>query len=338
LALSVSDKQIRQPDQNAGRLLLTQWTNKVLGTIFGENPVNPFCPLCEQPPTSKELPRDQSRKFVVNCPRCGNFIITFEAAEVLPAEKYLLSHVCRTWSGDGVPEIRTTNMAALIQRAPRLSILEKREKLLRVLAEQTVDVGTMSRFDLNTDYPLIAAKNPREAAWVRDSLGGSGLITSLAVSGVLTLAGWERIEQIRRSGPNSTVVFVAMSFQPDLNALYDTAIAPPIREAGYEPFRVDRKEHANSIDDEIIGNIRKSRFMVADFTGNRAGVYFEAGMMGGLGRTVIWMCDKKELANVHFDLRQRNFIDWENPDDAKLRLYRRILAIEGEGPNAGATA
>ena len=68
-----------------------------------------------------------------------------------------------------------------------------------------------------------------------------------------------------------------------------------VRLAGYEPFRVDRKEHANSIDDEIIGNIRKSCFMVADFTGQRAGVYFEAGMMNGLGRTGIWMCKKEEL-------------------------------------------
>lgn len=41
----------------------------------------------------------------------------------------------------------------------------------------------------------------------------------------------------------------------------------------------------NRIDDEIIGRIRASRFIVADFTGHRPGVYFEAGMMLGLGRT-----------------------------------------------------
>jgi predicted fused transcriptional regulator/phosphomethylpyrimidine kinase len=124
-----------------------------------------------------------------------------------------------------------------------------------------------------------------------------------------------------------------MSFHADLNALFDRAIEPAVRQAGYEPVRIDRKEHTNSIDDEIIGSIRKSRFMVADFTGNRAGVYFEAGMMGGLGRTVIWMCDRRELDRVHFDVRQRNFIDWDTPEDARRRLYKRILAIEGEGPN-----
>jgi hypothetical protein len=58
-------------------------------------------------------------------------------------------------------------------------------------------------------------------------------------------------------------------------------------------------------------------------------------MMTGLGRNVIWMCDRQELDKVHFDVRQRNFIDWESLEDAKQRLSKRILAIEGEGPNIG---
>src|SRR5260370_3452908 len=125
----------------------------------------------------------------------------------------------------------------------------------------------------------------------------------------VTANGWERIDELRQSGPNSAFVFVEMSVRAELAELFDKAIAPAVRQAGYEPFRVDRKEHANSIDDEIVGNIRKSRFMVADFTDQRAGVYFEAGMMNGLGRTVIWMCDKAELGKVHFDVRHGNFID-----------------------------
>jgi hypothetical protein len=72
--------------------------------------------------------------------------------------------------------------------------------------------------------------------------------------------------------------------------------------------------------------------MVADFTGQRHGVYFEAGLMMGLGRTVIWMCNKNELDKIHFDVLQFNFIDYESLEDANTRLHHRILAIEGEGP------
>lgn len=76
--------------------------------------------------------------------------------------------------------------------------------------------------------------------------------------------------------------------------------------------------------------------MVADFTRQRAGVYFEAGFMLGMGRTVIWMCQKDEMAQLHFDTRQYNFIDYETAPAGKKRLYDRILAIEGEGPSVPA--
>lgn len=46
---------------------------------------------------------------------------------------------------------------------------------------------------------------------------------------------------------------------------------------------IGSKEHSNKIDDEIIGEIRRSAFIVADFTGHRGGVYFEAGFAMGLG-------------------------------------------------------
>jgi hypothetical protein len=72
--------------------------------------------------------------------------------------------------------------------------------------------------------------------------------------------------------------------------------------------------------------------MVADFTGQRAGVYYEAGFIHGLGRNVFWMVDKQDLANVHFDLRQYNFIDYDSVPDAKSRLQYRIMAVEGRGP------
>jgi hypothetical protein len=61
-----------------------------------------------------------------------------------------------------------------------------------------------------------------------------------------------------------------MWFDDSMDEVYDEAIKPAISEAGYNPLRIDRVEHANRIDDEIIGRIKGSRFMVADFTGQRA--------------------------------------------------------------------
>jgi len=130
-----------------------------------------------------------------------------------------------------------------------------------------------------------------------------------------------------------------MWFHESMNKIYEQAIAPAVIQAGYEPLRIDKLEHVNRIDDEIIGQIRRSRFMVADFTGQRHGVYFEAGLMQGIGRTVVWMCRKEYLTKdggLHFDIRQFNFLAYDSTEEAKKRLYDRILALEGEGPLATA--
>ncbi len=66
---------------------------------------------------------------------------------------------------------------------------------------------------------------------------------------------------------------------------------------------------------------------VAHFTGNRGGVYFEAGFALGLGIPVIWTCHKDRISDLHFDTRQYNHIDWKDVIDLRERLYNRIMAI-----------
>jgi nucleoside 2-deoxyribosyltransferase len=82
-----------------------------------------------------------------------------------------------------------------------------------------------------------------------------------------------------------------------------------------------------------MAHIRRSRFVVADFTGQRGGVYFEAGFALGLGHPVIWTVRSDDLTAVHFDNRQYNFLQWkdDNLDDLCQRLQYRIEATVGRG-------
>lgn len=136
------------------------------------------------------------------------------------------------------------------------------------------------------------------------------------------------------SAPNveSFVGFCAMWFSDEVRPLFDEVIEPAIREAGYEPLRIDSKEHNNKIDDEIVASIRSARFVVADYTGERGGVYYEAGFAHGLGLPVIFMA--REKTAIHFDTRQYNTIFWKSDDlrDARDKLKNRILATLGRGP------
>ncbi len=92
---------------------------------------------------------------------------------------------------------------------------------------------------------------------------------------VITPNGWEAVERLREKRTDSRIGFVAMSFQPEFTELYEKGISEGIRLAGYEPLRIDRTEHNNRIDDEILASIKRSRFLVADFTSQRGGMYLE---------------------------------------------------------------
>ena len=86
------------------------------------------------------------------------------------------------------------------------------------------------------------------------------------------------------------------------------------------------EEHNEKIDDRIIAEIRQSGLVVADFTGQRGGVYYEAGFANGLGIPLIWTCHDDAVENLHFDTRQYNHIVWQEPVDLRSQLVDRIAA------------
>jgi hypothetical protein len=129
--------------------------------------------------------------------------------------------------------------------------------------------------------------------------------------------------------------FIAMSFDPSMNNVWRDGIENGIRGAGYEPIRMDDQEHNNKICDEIIAEIRRSKFVVADFTGHRGGVYYEAGFAAGLGIPVIFTCRHDDKENIHFDVRQFNTIEWQDETDLSAKLAARISATIGDGPHRG---
>lgn len=171
-----------------------------------------------------------------------------------------------------------------------------------------------------------------------------GLLDARGAELSLTFEGYAHLEAMRTSARNSLQAFVAMWFGAEVADAYDNGIAPAIADAGYRPMRIDQKEHNNKIDDEIIAEIRRSRFLIADFTCGtigdgpsltaipRGGVYYEAGFAQGLGIPVIGTCRADHINHVHFDTRQFNHITWSTPQELRERLRNRIGAVIGDGP------
>ena len=129
------------------------------------------------------------------------------------------------------------------------------------------------------------------------------------------------MEQIE-AGAGSRQAFVAMSFAKELDSAYSAitrACAP-----NFATLRMDTKEHNNEIVGEILLEVRRSRFVIADVTGQRQGVYFEAGFAMGIGRPVIWSCREDDFEHVHFDASHFSHVIWSNEADLTEKLAKRI--------------
>lgn len=145
---------------------------------------------------------------------------------------------------------------------------------------------------------------------------------------ILTPKGWDEIYDKSKS-PISTKVFIAMQFTWE-NDLLKNKFIESVKDAckfcGYDADIVNQN-HLNQITDEIIANIKESHFVIADFTHNNRGAYYEAGLARGLGIPVLHTIMEDHTNDLHFDIKQINYIQWQNPDDLKQKLIFRIKAV-----------
>lgn len=159
---------------------------------------------------------------------------------------------------------------------------------------------------------------------------------TLGDGAIVTVDGYARIESLK-TNPDSAQAFVAMWIDDEMNDAYKKGIEPAIVQAGYKPMRIDRKADANKLDDDIVAEIRRSRFLVSDMThgkdGVRGSVYFEAGFAMGLNIPIIYTCRSDLIDKVHFDTRQYAYILWKTPEELREGLMGRIRSRIGEGPN-----
>ena len=117
--------------------------------------------------------------------------------------------------------------------------------------------------------------------------------------------GSSRVDELQKNQSNSKQVFVAMAFSEDMKNIRE-AIREGIVKSGYVPRFIDEKEHNKQIVPEILYEIRKSKFIIAELTGHNNGAYYEAGYAAGLGKEVIHICSKETFgADGHFDVKQK---------------------------------
>ena len=277
-----------------------------------------------------QVPDEETRKRVSSWIWEKN--ITFETLSDEEAEPPLLA-----------PEV----ISKLAEREP-LSTEQRIDWALRAIGRPPARLSVTERDNTQIFKAATGCGEDRqEMIWLLEELSLADLVRNASKDDyhyryMITLAGLNRLETGGQALVSNTA-FVAMWFDDEIRKAYVEGIEPAIRRAGYEPMRIDRKHHVRKIDDEIVAEIRRCRFMVCDLTSSllddpdsdsgktpvaRGGVYYEAGFAQGLDKTVIWTCRKDVAEHVHFDIRQYNRIEWESGKENELSdaLYERIRA------------
>lgn len=282
----------------------------------------------------------------IECPKCGLFSITYEASvdlrnshleawQVANASGWIREHQNINISSDKINFLFSIKSPSVAERATKIliAINNQSEDISQTFNLHTHDanywLGVSYSKNAEELYYLLKTFLNETVGYISYLKGFEGVFTDIQI----TPKGYEYLESLKHNHQDSQIGFCAMWFSETVLPIWSKAIQPAIIDAGFDAKRIDGHQHNNRIDDEIIAMLRRSKFVVADFTGQRGGVYFEAGFALGLGLQVIWTCKKSELKDVHFDNRQYNFLIWEEDRLAEFKtaLQNRIEATIGRG-------
>ncbi len=299
------------------------------------------CPVCRLAQFKLIGESDNGNKLHIDCAICGRYVIgkmaAFRLKSMAKPDFRISAWIRRANLRHPEQEvvIVQNELEDILASLPSIDVGDRPTALLEAIAIQTTVPGQAVTAISAADFPWASASNSDEFEFHLAALEEGGLVSvqrNMAAESkvVVTHAGWQLLRS--KTVASSPTAFVAMSFSEDLLPIWSNGIRQGILAAGYDPRRVDTQPHIERIDLKMLGDIRAARFIVADVTQQKQGVYFEAGFALALGRPVIWTVRKDEIDSVHFDTRQFVHILWTDAGDFKEQLTGVIRGVIGQGP------
>jgi hypothetical protein len=294
------------------------------------------CPVCNSG-LKEKVPGSNASIF--SCPLCGKYALSRTLISTLP---YLLesnkdaipkiSHALRAMQSMKSTTVGHTYTAVdkhtidEILKRPLPTPREQADLFIRWLAENVEGFGETVWVEPATHRSIIGAKTDEGFGLLLRHLFEVGLVEGNLSEAIgapgrahatLSFEGWNYYEQLRRGGVTYKKGFIAMKFgDPMLDKLLAEILKPSVKQAGFELFRLDDTPRAGLIDDRLRVEIQSSDFLVADLTHDNPGAYWEAGYAEGLGKPVIYICEKEkfETSKTHFDTNHHLTIVWDKDD------------------------
>ena len=308
------------------------------------------CPVCKTG-LKKELQKDfhESLTFF-SCYRCGDFafsnVLIKDISGILQRNKNAdvkISHALRMMQrSNNKVGLSTTNIEAILKN-PLPRPQEQADLLIRWVAERSDNIGDMvSIGKLEHALSIIGAKNItgftlvlthvlEKDGFLKEEFEGNYKLGKSNYKLALTFDGWEYYETLLKGKATYRKAFMAMEFgDPVLNEVLERVFKPSVKMAGFELFKSDDEPRAGLIDDQMRVDIQSSDFLIADLTHDNLGAYWEAGYAEGLGKPVIYTCEREKFDSqkTHFDTNHHLTVVWDkqSPEHAGDLLKATIRA------------
>ena len=307
------------------------------------------CPICNTdaaPPRPWRMP-DERVGLRVDCDRCGSFVVTEQAIENLPGALQgdddriarLAFAIRRMQIGNRLPFL-TTQLIDDLLRPALSSVFEQANNLIEWLGIHGKGAGETEWIEPRTHQFVVGAKTERGFGLLVRHLFDNDYLTGALSEAMgspgrahatLTFKGWEHFDRIQRGAVDSRKAFMAMQYgDADLDRVVAETFRPAVAQTGVSLVRPYDHPRAGLIDDRLRVEIRACRFMIADLTHSNAGAYWEAGYAEGLGKQVIYTCERGvfEREQTHFDTNHHLTVIWDVAalDQAAIRLKATIRA------------
>ena len=302
------------------------------------------CPVCGQTVIDE---RPGGGYHFYDCPLCGKFEMSHSLvsiiADILRGHEDAdtkISYAIRQMQKLNELPFLDTNIVKKILEKPLPKPAEQADLFIRWFAEFVTGPGETIQVVPEEDRSIIGAKSNEGFELIIDYLLEQRLIIgekdhAIGSTGggnfTLSMEGWNYYENLKVSGAVYRKAFMAMKFgDPTLDEIFSAVFKLSAAQAGFELFNLSEKPKAGLIDDRLRVEIQSSDFLVADLTHDNHGAYWEAGYAEGLGKPVIYTCEKVKFETVktHFDTNHHLTIVWdkESPDAAGEELKATIRA------------
>lgn len=300
----------------------------------------PTCPVCLSEHTANRPHLQiQGDRYSFDCEICGRFDLSKslyagpldpERPPPTPLQRAALSHwIRRSAQENQTPPFLTTDAYERFMKDAHLPTpAQQAVNAIRYIGDEVRRTGKKVKSLQPALYARIGAPGPEMAgdvvrqltrrtwvqAYVTPHLNKS-YVDYLDVD--LTLEGWEQYDKERTGKLSGRVGFLAMAFrQPDLEAFVKDVLKPAVGSVGYDLVDMRDVARAGIIDNLMREQIRDAAFVIVDLTHDNSGAYWEAGYAEGLGKPVIYICEKTkfDVAKTHFDTNHCTTVPWDKAD------------------------